>query len=213
MQKESKAGTLLPLIVEPDREPMVDARKLHQRLKSKQQFADWIKSRTSNPFVEGEDFFINLRKSTGGRPEMDYSLTMDTAKHICMMERNEVGYKFRKYFIEAEKELREKRMYGQVATMTDIRRSCQYLTSPSGVVIYHLRNVQAMLGFSTKSSYSSIRRRYGNQLCIVNRVGYVTEAYVRLMIRRASARNEANLTLEAAPVPMFLFSHQLKLAL
>jgi anti-repressor protein len=173
MTTKGKAGNLLPLIVEPDQDPMVDARKLHQRLKSKQQFADWIKSRLTKPFSEGEDFFIILRKSSGGRQAIEYHLTLDTAKHICMMERNEVAYKFRKYFIEAEKELREKRMYGQVATMTDIRRQVQTLTDGSGTTIYHLRNVQVLLGYSTKSGLGNIRRRYNGHIHVVNRQAYL----------------------------------------
>jgi phage anti-repressor protein len=33
-------------------------------------------------------------------------LSMDVAKEICMVENNEIGKTFRRYFIECEKELR-----------------------------------------------------------------------------------------------------------
>ena len=38
---------------------------------------------------------------------MDYIITVDMAKELCMVENNELGRKFRKYFIESEKKLKE----------------------------------------------------------------------------------------------------------
>ena len=61
-------------------------------------------------FVEGEDFFTNLLKSTGGRPSTDHALTIDTAKEICMLQRTEIGRTIRRYFIETEKQYRQQAM-------------------------------------------------------------------------------------------------------
>lgn len=41
------------------------------------------------------------------RPQIDYYLTIDIAKELCMIENNEIGKKIRKYFIETEKRYRE----------------------------------------------------------------------------------------------------------
>ena len=58
-------------------------------------------------FVEGEDFLSILTESSGGRPAMEYYISIDMAKEICMIQRSEIGRKFRQYFIECEKRLKD----------------------------------------------------------------------------------------------------------
>ncbi len=85
----------------------VNARDLHGFLESKQNFADWIKSRVADyGFSEGQDFIIILGKSTGGRPSKDYHISLDMAKELSMVERNEKGKQARQYFIECERRAR-----------------------------------------------------------------------------------------------------------
>jgi phage anti-repressor protein len=82
----------------------VNAIDLHSFLGSGQKFSDWIKNRVEQySFIEGQDFTINLGKSTGGRPTQDYHLSLDMAKELSMVERNEKGKQARQYFIECEK--------------------------------------------------------------------------------------------------------------
>jgi len=57
-------------------------------------------------FVEGTDFSSILGKTTGdrgGRPSIDYTLTIDMAKQICMIQRSDKGKMCRQYFIDLEK--------------------------------------------------------------------------------------------------------------
>ena len=55
-------------------------------------------------FSEGTDFCSFLSESTGGRPATDHQLTINMAKELCMIQRNEIGKKFRQYFIEVEEQ-------------------------------------------------------------------------------------------------------------
>lgn len=87
----------------------VNARELHAFLQNKRQFSDWIKQRISEyDFVENQDFVSfsqNCEKPKGGRPTTEYAITLDMAKELSMVERNEQGKQARKYFIECEKHL------------------------------------------------------------------------------------------------------------
>lgn len=82
----------------------VNARELWEKLvTSKTQFTHWIQDRLEG-FQEGADFLLILAKTSelGGRPAKEYYLTIETAKHICMMERNDIGKQIRQYFIDEE---------------------------------------------------------------------------------------------------------------
>jgi len=83
----------------------VCARELHKELESKQQFSNWIISRIEQTgFSHGVDF-ININNSIYTPARKEYYLTIDAAKHIAMMERNEKGKEARQYFIDVEKSL------------------------------------------------------------------------------------------------------------
>ncbi|ENG2933349.1 antA/AntB antirepressor family protein [Escherichia coli] len=90
---------------------LVNARDLHSFLDVGKRFASWIVERIAEyGFVENQDFMIisQVREKIGrGRPAKDYHLTLDTAKELAMVERNEKGRQGRRYFIECEKRLRQ----------------------------------------------------------------------------------------------------------
>lgn len=89
----------------------VNARELHGFLESKQEFANWIKNRIKQyGFVENQDFevFDNfVRNPQGGRPAVEYALSIDMAKELSMVENNEKGRIARKYFIACEDKLKQ----------------------------------------------------------------------------------------------------------
>lgn len=98
-------------IEEKDGKRVVNARELHQFLESKTRFNDWIRERIEKfQFTEGQDFVSftqNSVKPCGGRPTIEYALSIDMAKELCMVENNERGRTARRYFIECEKKLKE----------------------------------------------------------------------------------------------------------
>lgn len=82
---------------------VVSARELYTFLECKRDFTNWCKQMFAYGFSEGKDFTPILAESTGGRPSIDYALTIDTAKEISMIQRTEKGKQARQYFIECEK--------------------------------------------------------------------------------------------------------------
>lgn len=84
--------------------PAVSARDLHDFLEVKTAYKDWFPRMCEYGFTEGEDFCSFLRESTGGRPAQDAVLTIDMAKELCMIQRNEKGKQARQYFLQIEKD-------------------------------------------------------------------------------------------------------------
>ena len=84
--------------------PTVSARDLHEFLGVKTAYKDWFPRMCEYGFTEGQDFCSFLSESTGGRPAQDAQLTIEMAKEICMLQRNEKGKIARQYFIQLEKD-------------------------------------------------------------------------------------------------------------
>lgn len=111
----------------------VSARELWKFLEAKQEFANWFSNRVNDcGFVEGRDFcliILSSKDGRGGHNRKEYAITLDMAKHLAMMERNERGRQAREYFIEVEKRTRnaEGIAAAVVATMTPIIRENERL--------------------------------------------------------------------------------------
>jgi phage anti-repressor protein len=109
--------------------PLVDARSLHQFLDVARDFSTWIKKRLSDGgFTRDQDYLEVFTKtgenSKAGRPSIDYHLTLETAKHIGMMERNDKGRQIRDYFIAMEKAALQPHRRLRPAARTDPKRNC-----------------------------------------------------------------------------------------
>lgn len=84
--------------------PTVSARELHEFLEVSTEYRHWFPRMCEYGFIEGQDFRSFLTESIGGRPAQDAQLTIDMAKEICMLQRNEKGKQARQYFIQLEKD-------------------------------------------------------------------------------------------------------------
>lgn len=83
-------------------EPVVSGRELHKALGITTRYNDWFTRMCEYGFTENKDFYSFLSKSSGGRPSTDHQLTINMAKEICMIQRTDIGRKFRQYFISIE---------------------------------------------------------------------------------------------------------------
>lgn len=85
----------------------VSARDLHEKLNIGTKFATWFPRMTEYGFVEGIDYktcYPNLgSENHGGQNMVDYDITVDMAKQICMIQRTPEGKAVRQYLIDLEK--------------------------------------------------------------------------------------------------------------
>ena len=101
---------LIKVNYENDR-PTVLARELHEFLEVKTAFKDWFPRMCEYGFSQGVDFNPLKNEQVrleGGRQVNrtldDAQLTIEMAKEICMLQRNERGKQARQYFIQLEKD-------------------------------------------------------------------------------------------------------------
>lgn len=94
-------------ISEKNGKQVVSAKELYDFLEIKSNFTTWTSRMFEYGFQENMDFIPILEKSTGGRPSIDYALTLDCAKEIAMIQRTPQGKQAREYFISCEKMLKE----------------------------------------------------------------------------------------------------------
>ena len=101
---------LIPIIYHND-DPAVSARDLHEFLEVGTAYKDWFPRMCEYGFSHGIDFNplkIERVQQEGNRMVSrmvdDAILTIDMAKEICMLQRNEKGKIARQYFLQLEKD-------------------------------------------------------------------------------------------------------------
>ena len=85
--------------------PTVSGRELHEFLQVDSNYTTWFKRMADYGFTEGEDYVPILENRVdglAGKPRTDHQLTIDMAKELCMIQRNERGKQARQYFISVE---------------------------------------------------------------------------------------------------------------
>jgi len=150
-------------ITEQSGKRLVDARELHQVLKVKSLFKDWIRNRIKEyQFIRDADYFRSSNFSYGDvqvvinpKPRQEYLLTIDMAKELCMVERNEVGRKIRKYFIQIEQNYRQIQW-----------RGLNTLVVGNDVFVNYKATLRE-LGYSDKSGAVALRKKVRPELFIL----------------------------------------------
>lgn len=95
----------------------VSARELHEFLESKERFSKWFNRMLEYGFQPQVDFnsYKKVQVQLEGNREIrrefsDYEITIDMAKEISMLQRNEKGKQARQYFIQCEKFIQDSKL-------------------------------------------------------------------------------------------------------
>lgn len=110
-------------LIKLDQSGKPTARELYDFLElNKSQFARWAKTNIEENgfYVEGIDW-EGFDIMSSGNEVKDYKLTIDFAKHLCMLSRSERGKLARNYFIEVEKRFNQTQ-FNLPATFADALR-------------------------------------------------------------------------------------------
>ena len=174
---------------------LIDARLLHSQLQISTPFNDWIRRRIQEfDFEDGKDFYSILRKSLLGRKPTDYHLTMDMAKELSMLERNEIGRQVRRYFIAVEKQARAERK--PISGLpTDIES-----ISINGRAMYPFKRMALALGYTSGGGIYERKRRYPNHFIEFDKITYVSEELATLMMYQRQQLNYRAMVKDMEPV-------------
>ncbi len=86
--------------------PVVSGRELHEALGIKTAYKDWFPRMCEYGFTENSDFLTVAQKRATAQGNFttynDHMLTIPMAKELCMIQRTDIGRKFRQYFISIE---------------------------------------------------------------------------------------------------------------
>lgn len=85
----------------------VNGRHLHAWLCVKKDYSDWMKAQIKRAklfeYMDFEVFPLEGENPLGGRPALEYALSLDAAKRIAMMSSADKGHEVRTYFLECER--------------------------------------------------------------------------------------------------------------
>ena len=101
---------LIPVNVTKNDEQYVSGRDLHMFLEISTPYTMWFNRMCEYGFVENVDYMTDHKKvirSDGKvmpQTQLEHNLTIEMAKQLCMLARNDKGREAREYFIEVEKE-------------------------------------------------------------------------------------------------------------
>lgn len=211
---QSKNEQGLIAITEKEGQRSVDARELHRFLKSGHRFSDWVKIRIKEyGFIENEDFFTFrkfLKRKKGKRGaavSKEYSLSLDMAKELAMVERNERGRQARRYFIAVEKMARQLHSQSGAAMALPTGLAERNLNDRR-LLPYH--DFLSSIGGSTGGAAYARRRRYPNHFVKMDKLWYVTqELAMQIQLTTAAYKNRKPLK-AMAPVLALDFGSSLE---
>lgn len=102
---------LIPTTKDKNGRILVSGRDLHKFLEITERYANWFERMKQYGFVENVDFTgCKVFNALANQELQDHAMTIDMAKEISMLQRNEKGKIARQYFINVEKEYKKQQL-------------------------------------------------------------------------------------------------------
>ena len=149
--------------------PTVSGRELHDALEIETPYHKWFPRMCEYGFTENEDYSVTdifVPNSNGGKQtQMNHQITIPMAKEICMLQRNEKGKQFRKYFISIEEQWNSPE-----AIMARALKIANHTIEKQKYLIETLDNENKILSSETlywadRKLINAIVRRYSGKAC------------------------------------------------
>lgn len=130
--------------------PTVMGRDLHNFLGVTERYSSWFERMKQYGFAEEIDYLGCKVFNTLAKQELqDHQLTIEMAKEISMLQRNEKGKQARQYFIQLEKEWNSpEKVMARALKIADEKIQC--------LEIENLQQKQMLAEFSPKASYYDV---------------------------------------------------------
>jgi anti-repressor protein len=144
----------------------VNSREIHSELEIKTPYSNWIKRAIEKyGFEENQDFTIN-KIVIRNNAQLDYIVTLDMAKELCMIDDSDKGRSFRKYFIQCEKKLNAPLSFEELAKQT-------ILLADKRIKELELKieNDKPLVAFGSAIAQSSATVKIGDWIKAINHSG------------------------------------------
>lgn len=153
--------------------PTISARELHEGLEIKTAFKDWFPRMCEYGFTEGIDFCSKMSESTGGRPSKEFSISIDMAKQICMIQRTDKGRQYRQYFLDLEKAWNTpEQVFARALKMAD--RTIEQLKQSNAALIEDVERMKPKEIFADAVATSNTSILIGDLAKLLKQNGYET---------------------------------------
>lgn len=159
-------------LIKIDTDGRLTARELYEFLElAPSQFARWTKTNIDqNEFYsEGIDW-QGFDTMSSGNETREYLLTIDFAKHLCMLSRSARGKQARNYFIEVEKSFKQQ----YIAQPADETLSIQTKAKNAEARLTNAKRKDAELLLMVAKQYNTILSKESCELLTINAVERLT---------------------------------------
>jgi anti-repressor protein len=163
----------------------VNARDLHSFLGIGRHFATWLNARIKQYGFEMDvDYTIISRDPKWGNGNRgatkEFFITLDMAKELAMVERNEKGKQARRYFIDCEKQLTEQKQLPVTTPNTAILETDKYQLLNNIVKSMQLQNNPVVIPSKELVDLIQAVRMYQTQIAQLRTPDWVNDNITRV---------------------------------